>query len=89
VDVDVDRFAAVALGGCKASLGIGFAASRKAAQGSRFHLRRRSGTVRTVNAAGSRPGFISDQASGMATVAPGRERGQNEPIAVAPSPLRR
>ena len=45
-------------------------------QGSRFCPARRLGTVSTVKAAGSRPDRTSAQASGVATPAPGRARGQ-------------
>ena len=49
---------------------------------------RRSGTVRSVNFAGSNLRSRSPHAIGVATVAPSRARGLNEAIAVAPNPLR-
>ena len=48
-----------------------------------FSPRSSISTVRTVKAEGSRPTFTSSHASGVATQAPGRARGQNDDTAVA------
>src|SRR5579872_1852446 len=57
-------------------------------QGSARICAKRSGMVCNVNFVGSSVGFTSSQVKGVATVAPGRARGQNDATAVAPMPLR-
>src|SRR5579872_664201 len=68
--------------------GSGWRAVSKSAQGSRFCLASLCGVLRNVNAAGSSFVVTSSHASGIATAAPGRARGQNDATAVAPNPLR-
>src|SRR5207302_1092060 len=60
----------------------------KSAHGSARSFANRSGTVCSVNARGSSLTFTSCQASGVATPAPGRARGEKEATAVEPRPLR-
>ena len=63
-------------------------ADAKPFQGSVRKRARRSGIVRKVNLAGSSLRATSSHASGVATVAPGLARGQNDATAVAPMPFR-